>query len=105
MFFDKDEIIWQQHPFAEIYKALFNLKKLNKALWNGNDGEQLLRVTTTDNPSVLAFVREKENCKVFEIFNLTGEEKTFTLQGNLYTGNCQILSVCATKSREMVGKR
>ena len=87
LFFDKDEIIWQQHPFAEIYKALFNLKKLNKALWNGNDGEQLLRVTTTDNPSVFAFVREKENCKVFEIFNLTGEEKTFTLQGNLYTGN------------------
>ena len=87
LFFDKDEIIWQQHQFANIYRTLFNLKKNNKALWNGNDGGQLLRVTTTNNPSIFAFVREKENCKVFEIFNLTNQEKTFTLQGNLYTGN------------------
>ena len=87
LFFDKDEIIWQQHQFANIYKTLFNLKKINKALWNGNNGGQLLRVTTTNNPSIFAFVREKENCKVFEIFNLTNQEKTFTLQGNLYTGN------------------
>jgi len=87
LFFDKDEIIWQQHQFANIYRTLFNLKKNNKALWNGNDGGQLLRVTTTNNPSIFAFVREKENCKVFEIFNLTNQEKTFTLQGNFYTGN------------------
>ena len=86
-FFDKDEIIWQSHPFAELYSKLINLKRNNKALWNGDEGGQIQHVLTTNNPSIFAFIREKENCKVFEIFNLTNQEKTFTLQGNLYTGN------------------
>ena len=87
LFFDKDEIVWQSHPFTEIYRTLFQLKKENKALWNGNDGGQLQRVLTTNNPAIFAFVREKENYRVFEIFNLTDQERTFTLQGTLYTGN------------------
>jgi 1,4-alpha-glucan branching enzyme len=87
LFFDKDEIIWQPHPFANIYSTLFNLKKANKALWNGDEGGQLQRITTTNNPSIFAFLREKQDCRVFEIFNLTNQEKTFTLQGNLYTGS------------------
>jgi glycosidase len=87
LFFDKDEIIWQPHPFTNIYTALFNLKKDNKALWNGTNGGQLQRVLTTNNPSIFAFIREKENCKVFEIFNVTNQEKTFTLEGTLYTGS------------------
>lgn len=86
-FFDKDEITWQPHPFGEMYKTLFHLKKENMALWNGDAGGQLQRVTTTDNPSIFAFVREKENHKIFEVFNLTDQEKTVTLQGTLYTGN------------------
>jgi len=85
-FFDKDEIIWQQSPFAELYKRLFQLKKHNKALWNGAVGGQLQRVTTTNNPAIFSFVRQKDDCKVFAIFNLTNQEKTFTLQGTLYPG-------------------
>ena len=87
LFFEKDEITWQPHPFAEMYKSLLHLKKENKALWNGNEGGQLQRVLTTNNPAIFAFVREKENYKVFGIFNLTDSVRTFTLQGNLYTGN------------------
>jgi hypothetical protein len=87
LFFDKDEIIWQPHPFADIYAALFNLKKANKALWNSESGGQLQRILTTNNPAIFAFLREKENYRVFEVFNLTNQEKTFTLQGNVYTGN------------------
>jgi glycosidase len=86
-FFDKDEIIWQPHPLAEIYKSLLHLKKNNKALWNGTDGGLFERVTTTNNPAIIAFVRQKENHKLFAVFNLTDSAKTFTLQGSLYTGN------------------
>jgi len=86
LFFDKDEIIWQPHPFAEIYKRLCNLKKNNKALWNGAAGGQLQRVLTTDNPAIFAFLRIKEDCRIFEIFNLTSQQKTFTMEGTLYTG-------------------
>jgi 1,4-alpha-glucan branching enzyme len=85
-FFDKDEITWQPHPFEQIYSTLLHLKKENKALWNGNSGGQLQRVTSTNNPAIFAFVREKDECKVFAIFNLTGNEQIVTLNGTLYTG-------------------
>ena len=87
LFFDKDQIIWHSHPFAAIYTNLFHLKEKNKALWNGADGGQPERVTSTNNSAVYAFVREKEDCKVFEVFNLTDQQQTFTLQGTLYAGN------------------
>jgi glycosidase len=86
LFFDKDEITWQQHPFTEVYTKLLNLKKENKALWNGAAGGQLQRITTTNNPAIFAFLREKENCKAFAVFNLTSTEQTVTLNGNLYAG-------------------
>ena len=86
-FFDKDQIIWQQSSFADLYKRLFELKKHNKAIWNGASGGQLQRVTTTNNPAIFSFVRQKDECKVFAIFNLTNQEQTVTLQGTLYLGN------------------
>ncbi|HSD64516.1 MAG TPA: T9SS type A sorting domain-containing protein, partial [Ignavibacteriaceae bacterium] len=87
LFFDKDQIIWHSHPFAQIYSTLFNLKKLNLALWNGAAGGQIQRINSSNNNAVYAFVREKDNCRIFEVFNLTDQQQTFTLQGNLYTGN------------------
>jgi hypothetical protein len=70
-----------------MYKTLLHLKRENKALWNGSAGGQLQRVTTTNNPAIFAFIREKENCRVFTLYNLTNAEQTFTLQGSLYPGN------------------
>jgi len=86
-FFDKDQIIWQTHPFADLYRKLFQLKKNNKALWNGAADGQLQRVLTTNNPAIFAFVRQKDECKVFAVFNLTNQEQTITIQGTLYPGN------------------
>jgi glycosidase len=86
-FFEKDQITWQPHPFAAIYYSLFHLKKENKALWNGDAGGQLVRVLTTNNPAIFAFVRDKDNCRVFGIFNVTNSEQTFTLLDSLYKGN------------------
>ena len=85
-FFYKDQIIWQPSPFADLYKRLFQLKKYNKALWNGAAGGQLQRVTTTNNPAIFSFVRQKDDDKVFAILNLTNQQQTFTLQGTLYPG-------------------
>ncbi|MDP2366426.1 MAG: alpha-amylase family glycosyl hydrolase, partial [Ignavibacteria bacterium] len=85
-FFDKDQITWQPHPFTDMYKKLFHLKRNNKALWNGSAGGQLQRVTTTNNPAIFSFVRQKDDCKIFAIFNLTTQEQTVTLQGTLYPG-------------------
>jgi glycosidase len=85
-FFDKDQIIWQQSPFTDLYKRLFQLKKYNKALWNGAAGGQLQRVTTTNNPAIFSYVRQKDDYKIFAILNVTNQQQTFTLQGTLYPG-------------------
>ncbi len=72
LFFDKDEITWQQHPFAGIYNTMLNLKKENQALWNGSNGGTFQRVNTTNDQNIFAFVREKEydikNILMFELF-------------------------------------
>ena len=66
--------------------SLFNLKKVNKALWNGDQGGQLQRISTTNNPAIFAFIKEKEENRVFEIFNLTNSEQTFILLDSSYSG-------------------
>ncbi len=91
LFFDKDQIIWRTYPLANVYTKIFNLKKENKALWNGTDGGKLERISSTDNNNIFAFTRSKDDCKVFEIFNLSDQTQTFTLQGTSYVGSYQNL--------------
>ena len=104
-FFDKDEIIWKPDTMAYLYSTLLHLKKDNKALWNESYGGQLQRVTTTNNAYIFAFVREKENDKVFGVFNLSDQAKTFTFNGTLYTGKYRDVftndSVSFTENTEM----
>ncbi|HBI01719.1 MAG TPA: alpha-amlyase, partial [Flavobacterium sp.] len=37
-FFEKDPIIWKQHPIGDLYKKLFTLMKQNTALWHAQWG-------------------------------------------------------------------
>jgi hypothetical protein len=85
-FFDKDQIPWQPHPFADIYSTLLHLKKENKALWNGNNGGQFQRINTTNNDYIFAFIREKTDDKIFAVFNLTPGFSGAVLLDNLYCG-------------------
>ncbi|MBN2413265.1 T9SS type A sorting domain-containing protein [candidate division KSB1 bacterium] len=86
LFFDKDEIEWRQHPFAEIYTTLFNLKKENKALWNGLNGGKVRRVKTSLNEDIFAFIREKDSDKIFAALNLSPEYTDVSLLETLYYG-------------------
>ena len=85
-FFEKDTIQWKEHKINDPYKELIALKKRNEALWNGKYGGILSRITSTDNKSVYAFLREKGKNKVFIILNLTGNPVSICLIGKLYTG-------------------
>jgi len=78
-FFEKDPIEWKDHPLAEIYAALLNLKKENPALWNGEAGGTIKFVGTSHEESILAFVREKEGHRVLVVLNLSDEALTITL--------------------------
>ncbi len=83
-FFEKDEIEWKEHELRNIYTTLFNLKDENKALWNGSHGGQVERISTNDDKSIFAFIREKEGNKIFAVFNLSPDTK------NVKIGNARI---------------
>ena len=85
-FFEKDTILWKESEMTDFYKELIALKKRNEALWNGKYGGTITRITSTDNKSVYAFIREKENDRVFVILNLTGDPVNITLKGSDYKG-------------------
>ncbi|MBU1298691.1 MAG: T9SS type A sorting domain-containing protein [Bacteroidetes bacterium] len=87
LFFDKDQIEWQQHPFADIYTTLLNLKKENKALWNGRYGGEFQRVKTTSDKAVFAFVREREDDKIFVMLNLSPGYMGGILLDTLFCGS------------------
>ncbi|MBN1949747.1 MAG: alpha-amylase [Bacteroidales bacterium] len=88
-FFDKDQIPWADHPFSELYTTLLELKKNNPALWNGIAGGEPVRISSSENETVFAFIREKENNKLVGIFNLSPSAISFALNegdyADLYT--------------------
>lgn len=93
-FFNKDLIEWKEHRFESLYTKLFNLKKENEALFNGNRGGKLIFLNSNDESSIIGFTREKNEDKVLAIFNLSDDKKGFVITGselaggyrNLFTG-------------------
>ncbi|MBR7799433.1 alpha-amylase family glycosyl hydrolase [Undibacterium fentianense] len=82
-FFDRDPIEWKPHPFKKLYTKLFQLKKTNKALWNGLEGGEMQRLNTGNDDQVFAFSREKAGHKIVAIFNLSPKAQTAEIKGVL----------------------
>ncbi len=85
-FFDKDQIDWGDYAYHDFYKTLLGLKSENQALWNGAFGGEMIRVTTNLDDKVFAFVREKEQDKVFVVLNLSAEPVEVDLAGVAFYG-------------------
>lgn len=80
-FFEKDVIDWNKEcDFDELYSALLKLKKENPALWNGEFGGSMERITTTADDKIFAFKRVKDNYKVITVLNLSNEPVQFDLK-------------------------
>ncbi len=100
LFFEKDLIDWKENKMRGIYTTLFNLKKENKALWNGASGGELQKITANDK-NIFAYVREKDGYKVVAFFNFSALKKEISipdskLEGtykNLFTGIVTQLSL------------
>jgi len=90
-FFDKDSIPWQEHKFFGFYQSLLQLKKDNKALWNGAWGGTLEHVSTTAPDRVFAFYREKDGHKVLVTLNLSPEPQKFQVKADLAWDSYQTL--------------
>ena len=85
-FFEKDEIDWSDLKYQEFYQTLFQLKKDNRALWNGLAGGEMKRVNTNDDNSIFAFTREKDGDKVFVVLNLSAADNTVTFTNGDFPG-------------------
>ena len=85
-FFDKDTIVWKQHPNADIYKKLFELKHKNQALWNGGWGGEMVRIYNDKMNQVISFAREKNGDRVLPIINFSDKEVSVILHSKYYTG-------------------
>ncbi len=85
-FFTKDLVDWKDYPLEDFYRKLLNLKKRNTALWNGNFGGEYEAVKTSEDESVVAFTRSKDQDKVFVILNLSDTALEVKLQSDGYVG-------------------
>ncbi len=85
-FFERDPVDWKDYPLQEFYRNLNNLKRRNKALWNGDFGGPLQRINTNENKAVYAFIRTKENNAVLVVLNLSAEPVQIVLDGENYAG-------------------
>ncbi len=86
-FFEKDSIDWENYSLTSFYQTLISLKKRNKALWNGEEGGKIQRISTNRDSSVFAFVREKNTQKVFVICNVSDKPKEIKFDSSLISGN------------------
>ena len=85
-FFTKDEVNWGDYAYADFYRTLFTLKERNQALWNGEFGGELEKITTGVDEAVYAFTREKNGDRVVVAINLSAAPQQVTLGGEEFDG-------------------
>lgn len=86
-FFEKDLVEWKEHKFFDIYSKLFQLKRNNAALQNGERGKEMINLKSTDENNVLAFSRVSEKDKVVAVFNLSSKPSSVVLSGETLQGS------------------
>lgn len=72
LFFEKDQIDWNDQSLKPLYEQFIRMKKENQALWNGSFGGEVKFLNSTD-PRILAFEREMNGNKVISVINLSAE--------------------------------
>jgi len=86
-FFERDPIVWREHPNGELYRRLTALKKQNSALWNGAWGARMVPVANDQPDAVISFVRADASHKVFAAFNFTPRPVEVGFLHDLHAGS------------------
>lgn len=86
-FFEKDPIVWRDHPIGDLYKKLFSLKHRVKALANGAAGARMIPAVNSAPSKVLSFVRFGESDGVFTAINFSPDEQTISFPQSLHHGD------------------
>lgn len=86
-FFEKDPIVWREHPIGALYKKLFALKRASPALANGAAGARMIPVANDAPSKVFSFVRFRDSGGVFAVFNFSVEPRTVRFEERLHHGD------------------
>ena len=86
-FFDKDTIPWGNYPLEPFYKKLTELKSMNNLLDAGNAGGKFIKVPTSGDQFVYAFLRQTAQKQMFVVLNLSGQSQTVVLKGSDFAGD------------------
>lgn len=89
LFFEKDPIDWTTIRKEAFYTTLNELKKENPALWNGTFGGNIVPLSSPEDSSVVAFLRQKDQNNVVVILNLSAEDQSFVLEDDQHLGSYQ----------------
>lgn len=85
-FFEKDAIVWREHPVGALYQSLIALRKQNTALGNGAAGARMVQVVNSAPQKVFSFVRDNGDDGLFVALNLSGQAQTVSLLDGPYRG-------------------
>jgi len=86
-FFEKDTIDWSQLPLAGFYETLNQLKRDNKALWNGGYGGIITEITKGQNENVFAFERRNGENRIMVVINLSNTNQQLIIDEEMFAGN------------------
>ncbi|MFH1295842.1 MAG: alpha-amylase family glycosyl hydrolase [Bacteroidota bacterium] len=101
-FFEKESIAWGNFPLGDFYTKLVGLKASHPALWSGDDGGEFVRIRTSADTAIFAFIRTLGDDRVLSIFNFSPTAQTFTLKGEDYAGDYKELF--KDEDRAFIGK-
>lgn len=90
-FFVKDPIQWGKYELAPFYSTLLHLRNRNKAL---AANASYKKIATANDDAIFAYVRQKDQKKVFVVLNLSPQPQHFTIKDatiygkplNVFTG-------------------
>lgn len=85
-FFERDPIVWRDHPNGQLYRTLLHLKKNTSVLWNGPWGAPMINVANSCPQHVLSFVRRNAEHQIFAVFNFSDQPLDVQLREALYPG-------------------
>ena len=85
-FFERDPIVWREHPMADVYRRLIDLRTANTALHSGRWGARMVHVPSDRTGKVFSFVRQNGRDKVFAVFNFSAEPQTAVFAERLFPG-------------------
>ena len=86
-FFERDPIVWRDHPNGALLTRLIAFKKANPALANGQYGAPMIKVENTVPAKVFSFVRRQDGNTVLALFNFSAEPQTISFTDALPRGD------------------